>query len=195
VGWHDLIAQSLTILSTYGKPIYPYVWAQFHNSIGPIENRGKYLPLDMWAKELTYIRYHSSGAILFGVGTNSGAGKTPDTWASFNPWYQTVLQRIVNAESDTTAPSAPTEFCARIVIPSSADFSRVIVSWQDASDNLGGSGIDGYKIFRDDMLVADTTALLYKDAEVTSGVHIYGIASYDGAGNESARATTTVEVP
>ncbi len=81
---------------------------------------------------------------------------------------------------DLTPPSAPANLSA---IPVSS--SRVDLSWSSSTDDVG---VAGYRIFRDSVQIATTSALAYQDAAglTASTTYRYAVGAFDAAGNESA---------
>jgi chitodextrinase len=83
--------------------------------------------------------------------------------------------------SDTTKPSAPTNFHTTSVTKAKAFFS-----WTAATDNVG---VTGYRIYRNDVLVATTTALTWTDNRQRIDATYYAVA-FDAAGNFSLNSNT-----
>jgi chitodextrinase len=82
---------------------------------------------------------------------------------------------------DTQAPSIPQSVTASNVTASSAT-----LSWSPSTD-AGGSGLAGYRVFRDGVLRATVTVTNYTDSGLTGATNYrYTVAAYDGAGNQSA---------
>jgi len=96
--------------------------------------------------------------------------------------------------------SAPTTPASLTVIATAA--SRIELSWSPSTDS-GGSGIAGYRVFRDgsSTALATVTATSYIDTSVTPGTrYSYAIRAVDNAGNVSAptapvEATTPTAAP
>ncbi|GEP68188.1 hypothetical protein CSO01_09030 [Cellulomonas soli] len=94
--------------------------------------------------------------------------------------------------TDTTAPSVPTGLTAGTVTTSS-----VPLTWTASTDNVGGSGVAGYDVYRGTTLVASTTATSYTVTGLTAGTtYSFTVRAKDVAGNVSAAsaavsATTT----
>jgi hypothetical protein len=91
---------------------------------------------------------------------------------------------------DTTAPAAPTGLTAQ------ASATEVDLSWTGSTDS--GSGIAGYRVYRNGTLLArpgNTTS--YADTQVSPGTtYSYWVTAVDNAGNESpASNTVTVTTP
>jgi len=61
--------------------------------------------------------------------------------------------------------------------------------WMAATDDAGGSGIDGYDVLRDGALIAATTTTGYPLGALTPGVHDFTVVARDKAGNRSAPST------
>lgn len=90
---------------------------------------------------------------------------------------------------DTTPPTVPAGLQAA---PLSAN--RVELTWAAASDDVA---VAGYGIYRDDLLVDTTAALVYTDSGLSAETEYrYQVLAFDTGGNESARSqavhTTTL---
>jgi chitodextrinase len=92
---------------------------------------------------------------------------------------------------DTFVPSAPTSLTA-----SAVNATSVNLSWQASSDS-GGSGLAGYRIYRNGAHIASTGQTSYLDTAVNaSAANSYQTFAYDNAGNTSAASNTaSVTVP
>ncbi len=87
---------------------------------------------------------------------------------------------------DTSAPSVPQNLTA-----SAASATRIELTWA-ASTDTGGSGLAGYRIYRDGATtaLATVTATTYADASVAANTaYSYTVRSFDGAGNTSAASS------
>ncbi|MEK7641509.1 MAG: hypothetical protein AAB365_00780 [Patescibacteria group bacterium] len=86
-----------------------------------------------------------------------------------------------------TAPSVPANLVATAVSSSQID-----LSWDTSTDDVA---VDGYRIFRDGIVVASTTALTYSDIGLTaSTAYTYEVEAFDTAplySGLSAPATAT----
>ncbi len=81
---------------------------------------------------------------------------------------------------DTIKPSTPTGLAG-----SAPTSSAVNLSWNAASD-AGGSGLAGYRVYRNGGSYTTTSNTSYSDTAVSgTATYSYAVASYDGAGNES----------
>ncbi|MDO8604474.1 MAG: Ig-like domain-containing protein [bacterium] len=96
---------------------------------------------------------------------------------------------VITVTVDNTPPTAPTGLTASA--PSS---STVNLSWTASIDSVG---VSGYKIYRNSIQIATTSATTYSDATVTAETtYSYTVRAYDVAGNTSvASNTATVTTP
>jgi chitodextrinase len=96
---------------------------------------------------------------------------------------------------DTAAPSVPS--ITSITAPTSAS---VVLNWSTSTDT-GGSGLKGYKVYRNGgaTAIASPTTSPYTDTTVVgSTAYTYTVSAIDNAGNESAKsavASITTPVP
>jgi chitodextrinase len=98
---------------------------------------------------------------------------------------------------DTTPPSVP----AGVSVQAPA-YNQAKVTWS-ASTDTGGSGLVGYRVYRDGGATALAAiavgTLSYTDTSVVgSTAYSYTVSAYDGAGNESAKSAAvniTTPVP
>jgi YVTN family beta-propeller protein len=89
---------------------------------------------------------------------------------------------------DVTAPGVPQNLQATAV-----SSSRIDLTWSAASDNVGGSGLAGYRVYRDGgaTAIATVTTTSYSNTSLTANTgYSYQVRSYDNAGNESALSST-----
>jgi chitodextrinase len=84
---------------------------------------------------------------------------------------------------DQEAPTTPDIFSASPASPSQID-----LTWSASTDN---TGVAGYRLFRDGIKIATTTATSYADTGLTSATtYSYTVLAYDAAGNESLQTAT-----
>lgn len=87
--------------------------------------------------------------------------------------------------TDTVAPSVPASVTRGTVTSNS-----VALSWAASTDNTGGSGMAGYRIYRNGVLVGTVAGTSYTDTGLTaSTTYSYTVRAYDKAGNTSAAST------
>jgi chitodextrinase len=90
---------------------------------------------------------------------------------------------------DQIAPPAPPGLLATAL-----DDTRIHLSWDEVQDEQGGSGLAGYRVFRDDQLVATVETNSYTDIylqPVTS--YRYMVKALDNAGNDSSPSDEVTE--
>ena len=93
---------------------------------------------------------------------------------------------------ETTPPTVPGGLSA-----TATSCTTIAVSWSAATDD-GGSGLQGYRLYRDGVLVRETAVPIVAVTETTASYtsYAYAVAAFDGAGNESPRSTAvTVATP
>lgn len=94
----------------------------------------------------------------------------------------------VDAASDTVAPAIPTGLAV-----ADSGTASITLQWQASSDNEGGSGIAGYDVYRDGVLVGAAAALSYTDSALSPATsYTYAIRARDNAGNVSAQSPSVV---
>jgi parallel beta-helix repeat protein len=95
--------------------------------------------------------------------------------------------------SDTTPPSTPTGLQATVVSD-----SRIDLTWNVASDNVG---VTGYNIYRGGVKIGTAAGTSYSNAGLSAGTsYTYRVSAFDAAGNEGGlstevTATTTTTPP
>lgn len=91
-----------------------------------------------------------------------------------------TVQTMVGA--DTTPPSIPTNLVVTPIAPTQID-----LQWNPSTDDWM---LGGYHVWRDDILIATTTATTYADTGLTaSTTYRYYVTAFDSVFNESASST------
>jgi chitinase len=94
----------------------------------------------------------------------------------------------VVAGSDGIAPSVPTGLASP-----AQSANSIALAWTASSDNIGGSGIAGYDVFRNGVLVGASTTTSYNDGGLQAGTgYSYSVRARDNAGNASAQGAALV---
>jgi chitodextrinase len=105
-----------------------------------------------------------------------------------------TVNNVTPPPPDTTPPSVPTGLAK-----TSSTTSSISLSWNASSDNSGGSGLSGYRIYRNGSLLSSIgLSLSYTDNNLGTGLspatsYAYQVSAYDNAtptANESAKSTT-----
>ena len=95
-----------------------------------------------------------------------------------------AAQLVLDFSADTQAPSVPGSLTATIF-----NGTRVDLSWQASTDNIG---VTGYTIYRNGANLATVlgSTLSYSDPTVSpSTTYSYAVDAFDAAGNHSAQST------
>lgn len=97
-----------------------------------------------------------------------------------NDWVL-VLQ---TGDSDTQAPSVPTNLTA-----SAVSSSQINLSWTASTDN---AGVTGYKVYRDGVLISgNVTGTTFDDTGLNANTaYTYTVSAFDLAGNSSAQSAS-----
>lgn len=102
-GWVRFATENLREARRFGKPIYPFLWPQYHESskirgLEPIEP-------DYWRRQLQLVREHADGAIVWGgwdIGQNA-----PMTWTDDMPWWRETQAFLKTVDTTPGGLSAP----------------------------------------------------------------------------------------
>ena len=99
-----------------------------------------------------------------------------------------VVSISVEADNDSIAPGVPTGLAS-----TGQTGSSITLAWNAASDNIGGSGVAGYDVFRNGALVGASTGASYIDGGLQAGTgYSYAVRARDVAGNASAKSASLV---
>jgi hypothetical protein len=129
----------------------------------------------------------SLGDAPLAPGSTFSDGNVSITVESVTAGVATVQVMTGTPGPDTTPPSAPDPLGAQVAS------GGVTLGWPAASDNVG---VAGYRVYRDNVLVADVGTRSWLDSAVTGGgTFVYRVAAYDAAGNSSLSAPLSVTVP
>jgi len=92
---------------------------------------------------------------------------------------QTAAASAMTWVADTTAPTVPTG-----LTPVTASTARIDIYWNASTDT---SGVSGYKVYRNGVLVGSPTVSNYSDNVSALTSYSYTVSACDGAGNCSAQ--------
>lgn len=86
---------------------------------------------------------------------------------------------------DTSPPTVPQNLVGVV----NATTPSITLSWSASVD--AGSGVDGYKVYRNGVEIADTSLTVYIDLNIAYDVsYTYTVSAYDGEDNESAKSNS-----
>lgn len=94
VGWRKYALETLKRARAYGKPVYPFLWPQYHNS-----NRllgGEFVSDKFWKEQLALVYTQSDGIIIWGGYNLDKSNYGPMQWNDNAPWWQTTKAFIEN---------------------------------------------------------------------------------------------------
>ncbi|HEY3715526.1 MAG TPA: DUF4434 domain-containing protein [Jatrophihabitantaceae bacterium] len=95
----------------------------------------------------------------------------------------------VDGHADTVAPAVP----GAVRVGLTRSRSAMLLRWSPSSDNAGGSGVAGYRVFRDGRLAVELdnpAQASFTDIGLTTARHSWFVVAFDGAGNQSAHSRT-----
>ena len=99
-----------------------------------------------------------------------------------------LVSITVKASSDTIAPGTPTG-----LVSTAQTSNSIALAWNASTDNIGGSGVAGYDVFRNGTLVGSTTATSYTNGGLQAATgYSYTVRARDVAGNASAQSAALV---
>ena len=97
--------------------------------------------------------------------------------------YAIEAIRIGDAVPDTTPPEQPTGLKG-----SALGASDIDLDWNPSSD-VGGSGVAGYRVYRDSVEIATTSVTGYSDSGLlASTLYNYTVEAFDATGNVSPKS-------
>ena len=62
-GWEAFAKGQLMAAKAYGKPVYPFLWPEYHESSPTLA--GKLVPGPAWRRELEFVRRNADGVVLW----------------------------------------------------------------------------------------------------------------------------------
>lgn len=103
-GWRRQAIAQITEARRYGggKPIYVFLWPQFHNSNPDVA--WKYLPTDFWQLELNTARQYADGIVIWG---GWGPENRPVDWNELAPWWTTTKAFLAKLKAAEHSPKLP----------------------------------------------------------------------------------------
>jgi hypothetical protein len=115
---------------------------------------------------------------------------TGDGTKTVYAWYKDAAGNSSTSYTDTivldmTAPPVPSGLTAAAV-----SSSQINLSWSAVVDTTGGSGLAGYKVYRNVTQIGTTASATYSDYGLTANTqYCYKVTAYDNIGNESGQCT------
>ena len=140
------------------------------------------------------VEFYRDGGVLLGTVTTPPYSVNFDTTTvgdGSHCFYAKAYDAANNVSSSSTncvtvdnnAPSVPAGLTATAV-----STNQINLSWSASSDG-GGSGVAGYKVFRDGTQIATTAGTNYSDVGLAGATeYCYKVAAYDNVGRVSAQS-------
>lgn len=101
-------------------------------------------------------------------------------------WVAYPVGTIITPPTDVTAPSVPTSVAA-----SYDGVATVTITWDASTDDVDGSGMAGYGIYRNGTRIGSTTTALTFTDHPPTGTFTYQVNAVDLAHNTSVLSTAT----
>lgn len=99
-----------------------------------------------------------------------------------------ILGNLIQVgDPDTVPPTVPQD-----LVGTAYSYNSIYLAWH-ASIDIGGRGVAGYRIYRDNLDIGSAAATAYMDAGLVAGTtYAYAVAAFDHAGNLSGRSATVL---
>jgi hypothetical protein len=94
-GWELAALANLKEARQYGKPVYPFLWPEFHDS--NVKLAGTQVPREFWRRQLELCRQHADGLVLWGGFTR--------LWDEEAPWW-VETKEFVKSLGGPSGPAA-----------------------------------------------------------------------------------------
>jgi hypothetical protein len=98
-GWELYARANLEESHKAGKPVYPFLWMQYHGETGV---GGKFIGADVWRRQLDVCRSHADGVVIWGGWKRR--------WDENAPWWQATedfVRRLESTQDRSESPAAP----------------------------------------------------------------------------------------
>ncbi|MHB1158611.1 MAG: hypothetical protein ACYC26_17440 [Phycisphaerales bacterium] len=81
-GWKKYAIANIQQAKQYGKPVYPFIWPQYHDSNKKLV--GRYVPVEFWRMQLEVCYEYADGVCIWGY--------WPNGFDESLPWWQETLR-------------------------------------------------------------------------------------------------------
>jgi hypothetical protein len=99
-GWVRAAREVLTAARQYGKPVYPFLWPEYHDST---KLAGQPLPRDYWRMQLELCRQYADGVVIWGGYRQRWDDKAP-WWLETQEFLKTVVTEMSPASASLQSP-------------------------------------------------------------------------------------------
>jgi hypothetical protein len=91
-GWKVYATENIKRAREYSKPVYPYIWPQYHN--GNVLLGGKNIPGEFWQKQLELVYQQADGVMIWGGFNAQKEFHGAMEWNENDLWWQVTRQFI-----------------------------------------------------------------------------------------------------
>lgn len=95
-GWKKYAIENIRRAHEYGKPVYPFLWPQYHDSNNVLG--GKFLPSTIWQEQLTLVYDNADGIIIWGGWDMRKEFYGKMNWNENDLWWHITKEFILNNE-------------------------------------------------------------------------------------------------
>ena len=161
---------------------------QYNLQFNPLANGRIYTPQfstdlvsGVWQQLMGYAGPVTNGSQIAMIDTD---GIDPQKFYRIGIRYLSTANATNLLSTDTTAPVFPSG-----VNGTAISISQVTITWAASTDS-GGSGLAGYHVYRDGVLIGTITGTTYADSGLSAATqYCYTIVAYDNAGNDSSASS------
>lgn len=86
--WLAYASATIAAARRYGKPVYPFLWYEYHDSNPMLRHRD--VDADAWREQLQFCRAHADGVVLWGGYRRQ--------WSDRATWWRTVRDELGSAK-------------------------------------------------------------------------------------------------
>ena len=84
--WKQYALENIKRARQYGKPVYPFLWPEYHNSNKHL--RGQFIAGAVWGEQLAYVYEYADGIIVWGGWNLSKEYYGPKLWNENASWWR-----------------------------------------------------------------------------------------------------------
>jgi hypothetical protein len=92
--WKQYATAAIQEARMYGKPIYPFIWMEFHDAHEDL--KGKYIDSAFWEQQLLHLNKIADGIIIWGGRDVTVKPHTSKEWNENDPWWITTKDFILH---------------------------------------------------------------------------------------------------
>jgi glycosyltransferase involved in cell wall biosynthesis len=93
-GWKVYATENIKRAREYGKPVYPFIWPQYHNM--NVQLGGQAIPSEFWQEQLDLVYQQADGVIIWGGFNTQKEFHGPMEWEENATWWQVTKKFITD---------------------------------------------------------------------------------------------------